>query len=491
MNFITPAFLFFLTAACLVYYIIPKSARIGWLLVCNYIFYLYNPENAGFVALLLAATLITFASGILLERLKKPIFRKLCVALSLFACIGSLVFYKYLGFLGRGLAGLLSVVGISYHAPSFNLVIPLGISYFTFAALGYVIDVYRGKPAQKNILYYAVFVSLFPCIVTGPIERAEHIIPQLKRPHTFSYNRFCGGMFRILWGFFKKLVIADTIGGVVSAVYSSVRYESYTGPILLGASLLFSYQLYCDFSACSDIAVGAGALFGLEITENFRRPFAAHSFIDLWRRWHISLTNWFRDYLYIPLGGNRKGVVRQYLNQIIVFLVSGLWHGASLPFLLWGALNGIYLGIGKATAPIRKKLQKHNPFYYFAPVRKILQSTITYLLFTSCMVLFLVGTYSGGNLSDAGYVYQHLFTGWGELSASIATFISLGFDGTTTLVVAFGIALVEGLEQFYIPMQKLARRIPLPLRWALYYVLLLGILFFGAFGQSSFIYQAY
>lgn len=491
MNFISLAFILFLLGACLVYFVLPKAARTGWLLVCSYLFYLYDPSNAGFLPVLLSATLITYGAGLILERVKNPLLRKLCLAFSAIACMGVLAFYKYFSFLGEGLSQLFSLFGGELRVPAISLAAPLGISYFTFAALGYVIDVYRSRQAEHNLLDYALFVSFFPCMMTGPICRANRMIPQFRQEHPFDYNRVTGGMFRILWGFFKKLVIADTIGGVVSTVFSNLRYADYTGPILLIASLLFSYQLYCDFSACTDIAIGVGSIFGIDVMENFRRPLASTSFIELWRRWHISLTSWFRDYLYIPLGGNRKGKVRQYLNQILVFLVSGLWHGASLAYLVWGLLNGLYLCVGKATQNLRRRMEVHNPLYYFSPVRKCLQICITYLLFTSCIVFFAVGAYSGGALKDALYVYGHIFTGWDALSAVPATLTALGFETSVSLVLLFGFVLVESVESFQIPVQKLIRKIPLLIRWPLYYALILLILFFGAFGQSSFIYQQY
>ena len=350
MNFITLAFFIFLAVAALVYYILPRIARAAWLLCCSYVFYLYDPANAGYIVLLCAATLATWGAGLVLERAQRPAARKAVLAVCVAVCIGSLGFYKYAGMVTQWLNGLWGLFGQkdAFTAPGFA--VPLGISYFAFMALGYAIDVYRGKPAEHNIVHYALFVSFFPCIVTGPIERGEHVLPQLASPAPFEYGRFCGGMFRILWGLFKKLVVADNIGVIVAAVYGNVGQEAYTGPVFLLASVLFSYQLYCDFSACTDIAIGAGEMFGIRLMENFRRPLAAHSFTELWRRWHISLTNWFRDYLYIPLGGNRKGKFRQYLNQVVVFLTSGLWHGASLTYVVWGLLNGIYMCIGKATA---------------------------------------------------------------------------------------------------------------------------------------------
>ena len=347
MNFITLAFFIFLAVAALVYYILPRIARAAWLLCCSYVFYLYDPANAGYLVLLCAATLVTWGAGLVLERVQRPAARKAVLAVCVAVCIGSLGFYKYAGMVTQWLNGLWGLFGQkdAFTAPSFA--VPLGISYFSFMALGYAIDVYRGKPAEHNVVHYALFVSFFPCIVTGPIERGEHILPQLASPAPFEYGRFCGGMFRILWGLFKKLVVADNIGVIVASVYGSVTQEAYTGPVFLLASVLFAYQLYCDFSACTDIAIGAGEMFGIRLMENFHRPLAAHSFTDLWRRWHISLTNWFRDYLYIPLGGNRCSKGRWIFNLFVVWAATGIWHGASWNYVIWGLYFFVLLLVEK------------------------------------------------------------------------------------------------------------------------------------------------
>ena len=233
MNFITLAFFIFLAVAALVYYILPRIARAAWLLCCSYVFYLYDPANAGYLVLLCAATLVTWGAGLVLERVQRPAARKAVLAVCVAVCIGSLGFYKYAGMVTQWLNGLWGLFGQkdAFTAPSFA--VPLGISYFSFMALGYAIDVYRGKPAEHNVVHYALFVSFFPCIVTGPIERGEHILPQLASPAPFEYGRFCGGMFRILWGLFKKLVVADNIGVIVASVYGSVTQEAYTGPVFL------------------------------------------------------------------------------------------------------------------------------------------------------------------------------------------------------------------------------------------------------------------
>lgn len=490
-NLLSLAFVLFLGCACLVYFILPRAARSAWLLCCSYLFYCYDPANAGFVVLLLALTLVTYLTGLALGRAKALWLRRALLALCLAGCAGCFLWFKYAKLLTGAAAALCGALGLSLKVGVVSIAAPLGISYFAFMAMGYLIDVYRGQQApEKNIIYYALFVSFFPLMTAGPIERAGQLLPQLRQPAAFDYDRVAGGMFRILWGFFKKLVIANTLMEIVNTVYANVRYEAYSGPVLLLCTLLFSYELYCDFSACTDIALGAGAIFGIRLMENFRRPFAAGSFTELWRRWHISLTNWFRDYLYIPLGGNRKGALRQNLNTLIVFTVSGLWHGGTLPYFVWGLLNGAYLCVGKATAAWRKRVNFYNPLYRFAPVRKAVRMGITYLLFSSCIVFFVVGLQEGGTLADALYVYGHLFTGWGQWAALGETLAAIGFKTATTAVLVFSVFLVESMEHFMMPMDRLIRKIPIVLRWPLYYTLVLGILFFGRLG-ASFIYQQY
>lgn len=491
-SFFTAAYPVFLAGVCLVYFVLPKTVRPYWLLAGSYAFYLYDPANAGFIVLLLAATAATWAAGLLLERLRGTAVRRAVLGAALTVCLGNLLFYKYAMFLGRTVTGMLGLDGVRF---AHDLTAPLGISYFTFTAVGYVVDVYRERQtAEKDFLLYALFVSFFPCIVTGPIERARHMLPQLRTPQAFDYNRVTGGMFRIFWGFFKKFVIANTLGGAVDAVYGNLRSASYTGPVLALVSLLYTYQLYCDFSASCDVAVGAGAVFGFSLTENFSRPLRQSSFIELWRHWHISLTSWLRDYVYIPLGGNRRGTARQYINQLTVFLLSGLWHGASLSMAVWGLLNGVYLCVGRATQKIRKKWARKNPLYRWKPVRRILQAALVYLLFTSCIVFFRAAEVFPGShgISDALYVYSHLFTGWAALwqtpQALGRVLTAIGLTARTGTVLAFSVVLVETVESAAEPVHRFIRRVPIVLRWPLYYALAAGLLLFGAFGNSGSIY---
>lgn len=491
MDILSLAFILFLVGVCAVYYVVPRPARAAWLLCCSYLFYLYDAANAAYVAVLIAATVLTYGAGLALEALRKVWLRRVVLGVCVAACMGGFFVFKYYKVFADAANGLLGRAAL----PALSLVMPLGISYFSFMALGYVIDVYRRKaPAERDFFYYALFVSFFPCIFTGPIERAGNMLPQFKAPPRFDYERFAGGVFRILWGFFKKLVLAGILGQLVDNIYLGIARDTYPGPLLLAMCLGFCYQLYIDFSAATDIAVGAGALLGIRVMENFRRPFAAKSFTELWRRWHISLTGWFRDYLYISLGGNRRGKARQYFNQLAVFFASGLWHGATLPYVVWGLANGAALCIGKATAPFRRRLEPYNPLYHFAPLRAFFKTAVTYLVFAACFVFFVVGVHSG-TLADAGYLFSHFFTGWGgffgDWDAAVELMSGLEVTFAAFLAMVFSILLVEGFECAEIPVNQLIRKVPFPVRLALYYVLVLFILFFGAFGKSGFVYQEF
>lgn len=493
MPFNSIIFVGFLAGVTALYYLVPRLAKPYFLLVASYAFYLYQPENARLVALLISATLVTWAAGLALGRTKKLWVRRAFLLLSLLVCLGILFFYKYFGFASGIAAAIAGWFGGTARPVSLDLVAPLGLSYFTFQSLGYVIDVYLHQTEpEKNPLKYALFVSFFPCIFTGPIERKGHLMPQFDAARPFDYSRTAGGAARVLWGYVKKMVIADNLAVFVAAVYKTA--DSCAGPYLVAASLLFSYQLYLDFSGCCDIAIGGARMLGIDLLENFNRPFAACTYTELWNRWHISLTSWFRDYLYIPLGGNRKGALRQNLNQLLVFLVSGLWHGASLSMAVWGLLNGAYLCIGKATQNARTRLARRNPLYRFRPVKRVIQCVIVYLLFTSCIVFFRASEIFPGSegLADALYLYGHLFTGWDKLFAASASvwrvFASIGLDVQTLAVLGFGVALVETLESVREPVSRVIRKVPIVLRWPLYYVLCLAMLFFGSFANSGSIY---
>ena len=354
-------YIVFLPVVVLMYYVLPVKAKKYWLLAASYYFYMC--WNAKYALLMLASTLITWLSGLGLERVKAGAYaprqrerlKKWIVALSFVSNLGILFFFKYFNFTVDLLQSVLSHLHIQLNMPTFDVILPVGISFYTFQALGYTMDVYRGEiPAERDFFSYALFVSFFPQLVAGPIERSGNLLGQLAVPHKFSFDNLREGLLIILWGFFLKLVIADRLALYIDTVYGA-RYL-YPGAYLALAAVLFAIQIYCDFYGYSTIAMGSAKLLGINLMENFKSPFLSTTVAEFWRNWHVSLTSWFKDYLYIPLGGSRKGKFRKQLNRMIVFLVSGLWHGASMSYVVWGGLNGVYQVIGELLMPLRIRL---------------------------------------------------------------------------------------------------------------------------------------
>lgn len=353
-------FLIFFPVVVGIYYLIPQKARSYWLLLASYYFYMC--WNAKYVVLLLFSTVVTYVSGILLERCgraeeeekKIRCRKKLYVAASFILNLSILFVFKYLNFGMESLQWIFGQMHIALNVPAVDLLLPVGISFYTFQALGYTMDVYRGEIyAEKNFFRYALFVSFFPQLVAGPIERSKNLLRQLDKPAKPSFDSFRDGILLMLWGYFMKVVLADRIAVFVDTVYGD--FETYTGVYLIVATILFAVQIYCDFSGYSVIAMGAAEILGIRLMENFNAPYLSVSVAEFWRRWHISLSSWFRDYLYIPLGGNRKGKMRKYINLLITFGVSGLWHGADWSYVIWGLLNGVWQIIGDLLKPFKKK----------------------------------------------------------------------------------------------------------------------------------------
>ncbi len=316
--------------------------------------------NPAYLLLLLFSTAITYTGGRLIEgaehkQIKDPLsYKKLCVAGSFILNLSVLFIFKYLNMTIDLTERLMDLAGNSVSLGRSDLILPVGISFYTFQALSYTMDVYRGEiKAERNFLKYALFVSFFPQLVAGPIERSKNLLPQVNQEHSFDYERARDGLYLMLWGYFLKVVLADRIAIAVDSVYND--YTSHSGLMIILATVLFAFQIYCDFAGYSIIAIGAAKILGFKLMENFNSPYLAGSSADFWRRWHISLSSWFRDYLYIPLGGNRKGRYRKYLNLMIVFWVSGLWHGAAWHFVVWGGLCGLYQVLGDILKPARDK----------------------------------------------------------------------------------------------------------------------------------------
>lgn len=395
MLFNSIEYVFFLPIMVIVYFLIPKvKIRNIWLLAGSYFFYMN--WNAAYSLLLLTATVVTYAGGLMVNELKKRKAysqRKKCLVVCLMINLGILCTFKYLTMLVSYLNVLLATIHLPQLRLTWNLVLPVGISFFTLQSIGYLIDVYRGDiAAEKNFFTYALFVSFFPQLVAGPIERSGNLLVQLKRKRKFKYVYFQKGLVWILYGLMVKMVIADNLSIFVDLVYSDPA--EYPGWYLIAATFAFTIQIYCDFYGYSIIAKGSAYLFGIRLMSNFESPYYAKSVKEFWRRWHISLSTWFRDYLYIPLGGNRKGPVRRDLNLFIVFLVSGLWHGASIAFVFWGMLNGIYQIIGNMIDYAKKRLGIDTSDRDSLFCRRFLKNVCTFVLIAFTWIPFRAGTWT-------------------------------------------------------------------------------------------------
>lgn len=403
-------FLIFFPIVLLVYYMIPDKIKYLWLLIASYYFYMC--WNAKYALLILGSTVITYLSGLLIERVKhakitevaKVRRKKLIVALSFISNLGILFYFKYIGFTFALLTKVLSYVHIQLNTPVFDIILPVGISFYTFQALSYTMDVYRDEIyAEKNFFRYALFVSFFPQLVAGPIERSKNLLKQLAVPKKFSFDHFREGILLMLWGYFLKLVLADRIAIFVDCIYGN--YNEYAGYYLIMATIFFAVQIYCDFAGYSTIAMGAAKILGIQLMENFDAPYLSTSVAEFWRKWHISLTSWFKDYLYIPLGGSRKGKLRKYVNKLIVFLVSGIWHGASLSFVVWGGLNGIYQIVGEVLQPIRDRIVKLFGLHRETIGHKLIHIIGTFILVDFSWIFFRANT-----LTESIEIIRQMFT---------------------------------------------------------------------------------
>ena len=421
MLFNSMEFFIFFPITVLIFCIIPKKVRYVWLLIASYYFYMqWNPV---YILLLFTCTVVTYFGGIFIEKQKNKMAggkeeetgassikkkQTACLVIVLFICLGILGYYKYADFIVSNVNRILSLLAIGTIQWEHSILLPAGISFFTLQALGYLIDVYRGEIyAEKNFLHYALFLSFFPQLVAGPIERSKNLLVQLHKPQAFSWNNFRKGILLMLWGLFLKMVIADRAAIIVNTVYEDSTY--YGGLFIVVATLLFAIQIYCDFYGYSIIAKGAALIMGIYLMDNFQAPYLARNVKEFWRRWHISLSGWFRDYLYIPLGGNRKGWLRKQLNLLLVFGVSGLWHGASVAFIVWGGLNGAYQVLGDIYTSWKKKLRTWRKAQDDSFGRIWLQRIITFGLVCFAWIFF-----RAGDMSDAIIIVKNMchFNWW-------------------------------------------------------------------------------
>lgn len=360
MMFNTLGFLIFFPIVIAIYFIIPKKVRVYWLLIASY--YFYMSWNVGYGTLLFASTFTTYLGGLIISKVRNKPGKVTALIVTLLCNFGMLFVFKYFGFFTDVVIHISESFGVTLKAPEFSLLLPMGISFFTFQAVSYTIDVYRDESVcEKHFFKYALFVSFFPQLVAGPIERSGNLLKQIKdcaNIKLWNARRVYEGAILMLYGYILKMIISDRAKLFVDKVYDLDGYAAYTGLIPIIATILFAIQIYCDFAGYTYIAMGAAKVMGFQLMDNFNTPYFATSITDFWARWHISLTNWFRDYVYIPLGGNRKGKLRKYINIFVVFTLSGLWHGASYTFVFWGVLHGILRIVDEASAKVRDKVFK-------------------------------------------------------------------------------------------------------------------------------------
>lgn len=477
MLFNSIQFLIFLPIVLGAYFVLPHRFRWMLLLVASYYFYMC--WKAEYLLLILLTSAITFftAFGIGKEEVSTK-KRKGLLILSFVSNLLVLFTFKYFNFFSTSLERMASALGMVYLAPHLNVLLPVGISFYTFQALSYTMDVYRRdiKP-EHHFGRYALFVSFFPQLVAGPIERTPHLLPQFSEQHFFDERRLVSGFRLMLWGFFKKIVVADRLAILVNAVYNDV--ESHTGAGFFIATLFFAFQIYCDFSAYSDIAIGVARMFGFDLMTNFRRPYFSQSITEFWRRWHISLSTWFRDYLYIPLGGSRCKRGRFYTNLLIVFLVSGLWHGAAWTFVIWGGMHGICMIIEHMFGLSAKMASR--------PLIRFFRMGITFGVVFLTWIFFRANTWE-----DSCYIIRSLLNihEWGIGTYILRTRELLALSRYELVIAFLGIVVllvVDWLKEKNISIASMLPKYQL-LRWAVYATSIISLLFFAEFGSQQFIY---
>jgi len=488
-------FLIFFPIVVLVYFVLPVKVRYLWLLAASYYFYMC--WNVKYALLILASTVITFASGLLIDRInhshrdsqKQAALKKTVVAVSIISNLGILFFFKYFNFMLGSISWLFAQFHVQLQVPAFDVILPVGISFYTFQALSYTMDIYRNEIyAEKNFFRYALFVSFFPQLVAGPIERSKNLLKQLAVPQKFSFDNLREGLLLMLWGFFLKIVAADRIAVLVDTIYGD--YVHYQGMYLIVATLLFLVQIYCDFSGYSTIAMGAAKVLGIQLMENFAAPFLASSVAGFWRRWHISLTSWFKDYLYIPLGGSRKGKFRKYVNKMIVFLVSGLWHGADFSFVAWGGINGFYQVIGEMLQPARNAVVKGLHLRRESLGHKLVHVIGTFLLVDFSFIFFRADSFL-----DACKIILSIFTirnPWIILDGSL-TECGLNGKNLGLIVVAIAVILFADFCKIKgITIRKVILKQDYWFRWLFIALAIVVIVTFGIWGpnynEANFIY---
>ncbi len=459
MLFNSLQFILFFIAITILYFKLPHKVRWGLLLAGSCYFYMaFKPS---YILILVFTIVVDYFAGIYIEN-AVGVKRKLFLVCSLIANISVLALFKYWNFLIENLTASLSFFSLSNPFPILTIVFPIGLSFHTFQAMSYTIEVYRGhQKAEKHFGIYSLYVMFYPQLVAGPIERPQNLLPQFRTEFYWDFERVKSGLMLVAFGMFKKVVIADRLAIVVNDAYGDVNNQN--GLTLVVATIFFAFQAYCDFSGYSDIAIGSARVMGFKLMENFRTPFFSRSIAELWKRWHISLSSWFKDYLYISLGGNRVALPRMYFNLFFVFLISGLWHGAKWNFVIWGALHGVYLIIGMAKDKLLPNMK----------LPAVLQILVTFSLFTFSLIFFRANTFT-----DAVSIIKKTFT------LSLHAPLLVSFNANEMFFSVFLIIFLMVKERFFfaIPTQNTTRF------YFLFVFILICSYLFGIFKLNQFIY---
>ncbi|WP_432713703.1 MBOAT family O-acyltransferase [Pedobacter sp.] len=443
------------------------------LLVASYFF--YACWDWRFLFLLVFSILLDFTTGIKIAQATRPGVRKFWLWLSISINLGLLGVFKYFNFFSTSFAEGLSDIGLQVNPMTLNVILPIGISFYTFHGLSYIIDVYKNRiEPERNFVVYSVFVSFFPLLVAGPIERATHLLPQIKKKRKFSYTQAVDGLRQILWGLFKKVVIADNCAYFANMIFNNSG--DYSGSTLVLGALFFTFQIYGDFSGYSDIALGTAKLFGIELLKNFNYPYFSRDIAEFWRRWHISLSSWFKDYVYIPLGGSKGGNWMKIRNTFIIFILSGFWHGANWTFIVWGFLNALFIIPSILLKTNRSNIDIVAKGKLLPSLRDLFQIILTFSLTVLAWIFF--------RAKDLHHAFQYI---GGIFSPSLLTTPELNRAGVIILLLVFIFFIIEWLgREGHFAINHITI-FPRPVSWAIYFALIL-LLFSFQGEEQAFIY---
>ncbi len=468
MLFNSLAFAIFMPIVFLIYWALPHRFRWMALLAANCYFYLsWEPR---YIIVILFTTAVSYFCALLLERTEAVREKKILLATGILLTLSLLLVFKYTNFALDSVFHFLKFFAIPVHETTLKLVMPIGISFYTFQMVGYIVDVYKGKiRAEKHFGKYALFVSFFPNILSGPIERASNMLPQFKEEKKFDYSTSVYGLRLILLGFLKKMIFADSMSRYVDVIFNSVT--DYSGLSFIIVIILYTFQIYCDFSGYSDIAIGVAKLMGIQLMTNFKQPYYSASVKEFWSRWHISLSTWFRDYVYIPLGGNRVSKSRKNLNLLLTFLASGLWHGANWTFVLWGAVHGCYQIVENTIKDIWRKRRAKS---ISARIDAVSNSETTrgkvcrlaQTLLTFCLVAYAWMFFRANSITDAFYITTHMFTDFSWAKAMQETTMGYLSVGKTCAAILF--IMVYDFFSLKYDLLRSMDKLKLPIRWLIY-----------------------